>query len=68
MADEALLLQNEVAKLRRPSRRPLEAYKRWFTHPTPALGGAAKKFLDQENDLIGLGAASLACCGDTGRS
>ena len=62
------MLQNEVAKLRRPSNRTLDAYKHWFQVPDPAfpdhqdrrpaLGGLSKNFLKDKNDLVGLGNAS----------
>ncbi|KAK1753623.1 hypothetical protein QBC47DRAFT_46450 [Echria macrotheca] len=52
---EALLLNDEVAKLNRPSQRVLDAYRQWFTKPYPALGGIAKTALDDPNDLVLLG-------------
>ncbi|UKZ78867.1 hypothetical protein TrVFT333_006613 [Trichoderma virens FT-333] len=51
---EALLLQSEIAKLKRPSKRVLTAYREWFNKPRPALGGLSKTFLDDPNDLVGL--------------
>ncbi|EHK20569.1 uncharacterized protein TRIVIDRAFT_223886 [Trichoderma virens Gv29-8] len=48
---EALLLQSEIAKLKRPSKRVLTAYREWFNKPRPALGGLSKTFLDDPNDL-----------------
>ncbi|KAI0514794.1 hypothetical protein F5B22DRAFT_647273 [Xylaria bambusicola] len=49
---EALLLQSEIAKLKRPSKRAHDAYRQWFNKkPYPALGGQAKTFLDDLNDL-----------------
>ncbi|GAP91663.1 putative chorismate mutase [Rosellinia necatrix] len=53
---EALLLQSQIAQLRRPSRRVLDALRHWFSRPEPALGGEAKKFLDDEDDLVALNA------------
>ncbi|KAI0543699.1 hypothetical protein F4679DRAFT_567742 [Xylaria curta] len=51
---EALLLQSEVASLKRPNKRVLDAYRQWFKKPYPALGGQAKTFLDDSNDLVAL--------------
>lgn len=51
---EALLLQSQIAQLRRPNRRVLDALRRWFKKPEPMLGGAAKRYLDDENDLVAL--------------
>ncbi|KAI0192966.1 hypothetical protein EV127DRAFT_362016 [Xylaria flabelliformis] len=48
---EALLLQSQVAQLHRPNRRVLDTLRHWFKKPEPMLGGEAKKFLDDENDL-----------------
>lgn len=53
-SDEALLLQSEIAKLKRPNKRVLDAYGQWFKKPYPALGGQAKTFLDAPNDLVAL--------------
>ncbi|RFU75426.1 hypothetical protein TARUN_6820 [Trichoderma arundinaceum] len=53
---EALLLQSEMARLKRPTKRVLKAYREWFTKPYPVLGGQAKTFLDDATDLIGLNA------------
>ena len=53
-SDEALLLQSEIAKLKRPNQRVLDAYRQWFKKPYPALGGQAKTFLDSLNDLVAL--------------
>ncbi|OIW26519.1 hypothetical protein CONLIGDRAFT_683493 [Coniochaeta ligniaria NRRL 30616] len=51
---EALLLQSEISKLKRPNKRVLDAYRLWFKKPYPALGGLAKTFLDTPEDLVGL--------------
>ncbi|PHH87375.1 hypothetical protein CDD83_8962 [Cordyceps sp. RAO-2017] len=51
---EALLLQSEMAKLKRPNRRVTDAYRQWFKKPYPALGERAKTFLDASDDLVGL--------------
>ncbi|KAK2595012.1 hypothetical protein QQS21_007266 [Conoideocrella luteorostrata] len=51
---EALLLQSEVARLKRPNNRVVGAYEHWFKKPYPALGGLAKTFLDTPNDLVAL--------------
>ncbi|KAI1739569.1 hypothetical protein F4680DRAFT_422000 [Xylaria scruposa] len=51
---EALLLQSELANLKRPNKRVLDAYRQWFKKPYPALGGQAKTFLDDSNDLVAL--------------
>jgi hypothetical protein len=53
-SDEALLLQSEMAKLKRPNKRVLVAYSQWFKKPYPALGGQAKTFLDTPQDLVAL--------------
>ncbi|KAJ8123427.1 hypothetical protein ONZ43_g621 [Nemania bipapillata] len=52
--DEALLLQSQVAQLHRPNKRVLETLRHWFKKPEPMLGGEAKKYLDDENDLVAL--------------
>lgn len=52
--DEALLLQSQIAKLSRPHKRVLDAYKHWFIKPYPLLGGRAKTFLDAADDLVAL--------------
>jgi hypothetical protein len=49
-----LLLQSEIAKLRKPDKRVLDTYKQWFLEPHPPLGGQAKRFLDNEDDLVAL--------------
>ncbi|RYP65485.1 hypothetical protein DL769_006308 [Monosporascus sp. CRB-8-3] len=51
---EALLLQSEITKLKRPNKRVLDAYRQWFKKPDPVLGGQAKTFLDASNDLVAL--------------
>ncbi|KAL2834362.1 hypothetical protein BDW59DRAFT_178782 [Aspergillus cavernicola] len=51
---EALLLQSEIVKLKRPNKRVLEAYRHWFQKPYPVLGGAAKETLDDSDDLVAL--------------
>ncbi|KAI0102158.1 hypothetical protein GGR51DRAFT_562829 [Nemania sp. FL0031] len=51
---EALLLQSQIAQLRRPNKRVLETLRHWFKRPEPMLGGEAKKYLDDENDLVAL--------------
>ncbi|KAI0855357.1 hypothetical protein F4860DRAFT_519960 [Xylaria cubensis] len=51
---EALLLQSQIAQLHRPNRRVLDTLRHWFKKPEPMLGGEAKKFLDDENDLVAL--------------
>jgi len=51
---EALLLQNEIAKLKRPNKRVLDVYRQWFKKPYPVLGGQAKTFLDASDDLVAL--------------
>ncbi|WQF80553.1 hypothetical protein CDEST_05567 [Colletotrichum destructivum] len=55
---EALLLHSEITKLRRPNRRVLDAFLMWFKQPFPALGGRAKTFLDDPDDLVALNAVS----------
>ncbi|KAL4948176.1 hypothetical protein BDW69DRAFT_189508 [Aspergillus filifer] len=52
--DEALLLQSEITKLKRPNKRVLEAYRHWFLKPFPVLGGFAKRALDDTDDLVAL--------------
>ncbi|KAJ2987250.1 hypothetical protein NUW58_g4612 [Xylaria curta] len=51
---EALLLQSQVAQLHRPNKRVLDTLRHWFKKPEPMLGGEAKKYLDDENDLVAL--------------
>ncbi|KAI1200924.1 hypothetical protein F5X97DRAFT_291666 [Nemania serpens] len=51
---EALLLQSQIAQLHRPNKRVLDALRRWFKKPEPMLGGAAKRYLDDEKDLVAL--------------
>ncbi|KAH8165669.1 hypothetical protein CIB48_g2578 [Xylaria polymorpha] len=51
---EALLLQSQIAQLHRPNKRVLDTLRHWFKKPEPMLGGEAKKFLDDENDLVAL--------------
>lgn len=53
-SDEALLLQSEIAKLKRPNQRVLDTFRQWFKTPYPALGGQTKTFLDAPNDLVAL--------------
>jgi hypothetical protein len=53
-ADEALLLQSEIAKMKRPAKRVLDTYRQWFTRPYPALGGKSKTFLEDHSDLVAL--------------
>lgn len=50
--DEALLLQSELFRLHRPNKRVVEAYRHWLKEPFDVLGGEAKKFLNNENDLV----------------
>jgi hypothetical protein len=52
--DEALLLQSEIANLKRPNSRVLDTYKHWFQKPYPVLGGLAKTALDNTEDLVAL--------------
>jgi hypothetical protein len=54
VVDEALLLQSEIARLKRPSSRALETYRHWFQKPYPVLGGIAKTALDNTDDLVAL--------------
>ncbi|KAI0468743.1 hypothetical protein F4859DRAFT_201490 [Xylaria cf. heliscus] len=51
---EALLLQSQIAQLQRPNKRVLETLRHWFQKPEPMLGGEAKKYLDDEHDLVAL--------------
>ncbi|KAI0437240.1 hypothetical protein F4803DRAFT_539522 [Xylaria telfairii] len=51
---EALLLQSQIAQLHRPNKRVLDTLRHWFKKPEPMLGGEAKKFLDDKNDLVAL--------------
>ncbi|KAH8885875.1 hypothetical protein GQ53DRAFT_658951 [Thozetella sp. PMI_491] len=51
---EALLLQSRMEQLQRPNRRVLDTLRHWFSKPEPMLGGEAKRFLDDENDLVSL--------------
>ncbi|KAF6827860.1 hypothetical protein CPLU01_08879 [Colletotrichum plurivorum] len=50
---ETLLLQSEIAKLKRPSKRVLNAFEAWFIKP-PKLGGRAKRLLKSPQDLVAL--------------
>lgn len=50
---KALLLQSEISRLRRPSKRSLASFRAWFTS-IPKLGGRSKYFLDNANDLVAL--------------
>ncbi|KAF6798239.1 hypothetical protein CMUS01_15725 [Colletotrichum musicola] len=50
---ESLLLQSEIAKLKRPSKRVLNAFEAWFSKP-PKLGGRAKRVLESPQDLVAL--------------
>lgn len=52
---EALLLQSNIAQLHRPDNRVLEAVRHFFSGPLfPILGGKAKTFLDDVNDLVAI--------------
>ena len=52
--DEALLLQSQIAQLKHPDNRVLEAVTHFFQRPHPILGGKAKEFLNNKNDLIAI--------------
>lgn len=57
--DEALLLQGQVAGLRRPEDRVIEAVKHFFERPQHILGGRAKTLFDETStngfsDLVAL--------------
>ncbi|KAL3495319.1 hypothetical protein BJX62DRAFT_246055 [Aspergillus germanicus] len=51
---EALLLQSEIVKLKRPNSRVLDTYKHWYQKPFPVVGGIAKTALDNADDLVAL--------------
>ncbi|KAL2288823.1 hypothetical protein FJTKL_03477 [Diaporthe vaccinii] len=51
---EALLLQSKIARLRQPEERVLIALRHYFQVPTHILFGKAKKFLDNQDDLVSL--------------
>ncbi|KAK3939471.1 hypothetical protein QBC46DRAFT_149961 [Diplogelasinospora grovesii] len=60
---EALLRQADVARLNRVDRRVLDVSRVWFhggevgidgKKPSPVLGGSAKNFLDDDEDLVAL--------------
>lgn len=62
---EALDLQSRVARLQHPNRRALEVARNELhggplgedgSKPNPILGGEAKNYLDDEGDLVSLGA------------
>ena len=63
-ADEALVLQSQVAQFKRPSGRALTTTRAYMDGGTglrsdgskilPALGGIAKDALDNEDDLVAL--------------
>ncbi|KAF6782351.1 hypothetical protein CSOJ01_16008 [Colletotrichum sojae] len=50
---ETLLLQSEIAKLKRPTKRVFKAFEAWFSKP-PKLGGRAKRVLESPQDLVPL--------------
>lgn len=52
--DEALLLQSKISHLRQPQARVLVALRHYFQVPTHILLGKAKKFLDNQDDLVSL--------------
>ncbi|ORY70317.1 uncharacterized protein BCR38DRAFT_362064 [Pseudomassariella vexata] len=51
---EAILLQSQIAQLKHPEKRVLSAVKHFFEKPHPILGGKAKKFLNDRQDLVSL--------------
>ncbi|KAL8746032.1 MAG: hypothetical protein Q9190_001899 [Brigantiaea leucoxantha] len=54
--DKALLLENRVLALSRPSSRTLQAFKRWFgLTGVPVLWGRDEHIFDDTDDLIALG-------------
>lgn len=54
-ADEALVLQSQVAQLQRPCSRVLGAVRQLFTqNRIPALEGKAKYYLSSDHDLVAL--------------
>ncbi|KAF4814759.1 hypothetical protein CGCSCA5_v007596 [Colletotrichum siamense] len=53
---ETLIRQSEIAKLHRPKRRVLEAFKAWFTGVSE-LSGRERDILENANDLIALNPA-----------
>ncbi|KAF9872646.1 hypothetical protein CkaCkLH20_09825 [Colletotrichum karsti] len=53
---KALLRQSEVARLRKPNKRVLEAFRAWFTG-MPRLFGKAQNFLNNPDDLVALNPA-----------
>ena len=44
--------------MHRPDKRVLETLRHWLLHPEPMLGGRAKRFLDDEGDLVALKSAT----------
>lgn len=63
IADEALVLQAEIAKLGRPRGRALRFFRRWFEGtsrklakkgPYDIIAGEAKVMLEDEDDLAAL--------------
>ncbi|KAI1799906.1 hypothetical protein F4811DRAFT_69281 [Daldinia bambusicola] len=51
---EALVLQSQIAQMRHPEERVLEALRHFFERPYPILGGKAKMFLNNSKDLVAL--------------
>ncbi|KAK3390116.1 hypothetical protein B0H63DRAFT_464808 [Podospora didyma] len=51
---ETLLLQSQVAQLKRPESRVLAALRNFFQSPHHILGGKAKSFLNNSADLVAL--------------
>lgn len=52
--DEALVLQSQIAQLKHPENRVLEALRHWFRTPHPVIHGKAREFLDSRDDLVAL--------------
>jgi hypothetical protein len=55
-ADEALILENQVLALQRPSSRTLRVFKQWFKASTrrPVLLGRDETLFDDEQDIVAL--------------
>lgn len=47
-----LLLQSQIAQLKPPGDRPLAAVRHFFEKPHHILGGKAKAFLNDQDDLV----------------
>ena len=56
-ADESLVLQAQVMKIRQPSKRVWGVFSRWFNRADP-FSGDSSKLLEDRGDFIALKATS----------